>query len=271
LKSLAATMTAAFLVAPGWAQESSSFVPQPLEKVGFEQKLGAQLPLDTVFRDETGAEIRLGSLLGERPAILALVYYECPMLCPLIMNGLTQSLKTLSFSPGEEFDVVALSFDPGEGPEQAAHSKTVHLQRYGRPESAAGWHFLTGSEESIRALTDAVGFSYAYDPQQDEYAHAAGLVVLTPDGRVARYFYGIEYPPRDLRFGLVEAAEGTIGSLVDQVLLYCYRYDPTTGTYSAVVMNIVRLGGLVTVCALAIFVLAAWRVERRLVAMERST
>ncbi|MDH3255124.1 MAG: SCO family protein [Acidobacteriota bacterium] len=256
--------------APTLAQPPSNEAPPTLQKVRFEQRLGERVPHDAIFLDDTGAEVRLGDYLGERPVVLALVYYECPMLCPMIMNGLLQALKTLTFSPGEEFDVITVSFDPGETWQQARDAKTLHLERFGRPETAAGWHFLTGTEAVVRQLTDAVGFYYAYDPEQDEYAHAAGIVVLTPDGLVARYFYGIEFPPRDLRLGLVEAAEGKIGTLVDQVLLYCYRYDPTTGKYSAVVMNIIRLGGVVTVLVMAVFLTAAWRLDRRLAAMEKT-
>jgi protein SCO1/2 len=194
------------------------------------------------------------------------------MLCPMIMNGLLQSLKTLKFLPGEEFEIITLSFDSSETWENARDAKAVHLERFGRPETSEGWHFLTGTEEAIRSVTDAVGFHYEYDPELDEYAHAAGIIVLTPDGRVARYFYGIEYPPRDLRLGLVEAAEGKIGSVVDQVLLYCYQYDPATGKYSAVVMNIVRLGAVATLVTLGLFLAAAWRLDRRLAStMENTT
>ena len=199
------------------AQSASDAVEGPLAAVRFEQRLGEPVPLDARFVDDTGAPTTIGDLLGERPVILALVYYECPMLCPMIMNGLLQSLKTMKFSPGDEFDVVTVSFDSSETWEQARDAKTMHLERYGKPETADGWHFLTGSEDAIRSLTDAVGFYYEYDPEQDEFAHAAGIVVLTPEGRIARYFYGIEYPPRDVRLGLVEAAEGKIGNLVDFV------------------------------------------------------
>ena len=254
------------------AQSASDTATGPLASVRFDQRLGESIPLDTPFVDEDGKEIVLGDLLGERPAILALVYYECPMLCPMIMNGLLQALKTVKFSPGEQFDVITVSFDSGETWEQARDAKAVHLERFGKPETADGWHFLTGTEEAIRSVTDPVGFFFEYDPEQDEYAHAAGIVVLTPDGRVARYFYGIEFPPRDLRLGLIEAAEGKIGNVIDQVLLYCFKYDPTTGKYSAVIMNIVRLGAVATVVALGLFLIAAWRLDRRLAAsMERTT
>jgi protein SCO1/2 len=253
------------------AQQASEAPTGALGEVRFDQRLGESVPLDTVFRDATGADVTLGSLLTDRPAVLALVYYECPMLCPLIMNGLVKSLKTMNFAPGKEFDVIALSFDPGESPQTASIAKSMYVEHYGRPETGDGWHFLTGTEEAIRSVTDAVGFYYEYDEDQDEYAHAAGIIVLTPDGTIGRYFYGIEYPPRDLRLGLVEAGEGRVGSLVDQVLLYCYRYDPETGQYSAVVMNIVRLGAVVTLVALALFFTAAWRLDRRLATMEKTT
>ena len=261
----------ALITSVAQAQSASDPASGVLSKVRFDQQLGESLPLDARFVDETGAEIALGDLLGERPAVLALVYYECPMLCPMIMNGLLQTLKTLKFTPGEEFDVITVSFDEAETWEQARDAKEMHLGRYGKPETADGWHFLTGSDEAIRSVTDAVGFFFEYDEDQDEYAHAAGIVILTPDGRVGRYFYGIEFPPRDVRLGLVEAAEGKIGGLVDQVLLHCYKYDPTTGKYSAVVMNIVRLGAVATVVALGLFLAAAWRLDRRLASMERTT
>lgn len=237
--------------------------PPILREVAYDQRLNEQVPLDAVFRDEAGREVRLGQFFGSKPVILTLVYYECPMLCTVVLNGLVQSLDRLPFEAGKEFDIVTISFNPRETPTLAAAKKQNYLERYKRPGAAAGWHFLTGDEASIRRVTEAVGFHYAYDPERKEYAHAAGIVVLTPDGRISHYFYGVEFPPRDLRLGLVEASERKIGSPVDQLLLYCYHYDPRTGKYGAAVMNVMRLGGSVTVLLLASFIVVSrWR-ERR--------
>jgi protein SCO1/2 len=243
-------------------------LPSQLEDVGFDQRLGESVPLDLVFTDETGHEAELGSWFGERPVILALVYYDCPMLCPMILNGLTTALRPIPFDAGEEFDVVVVSFDARETPEMAAKSKATFVERYGRPGTESGWHFLTGSEESIAALTETVGFRFSYMEEADQFAHSAGIVALTPEGQVARYFFGVEYPPKSLRLGLVEAADHKIGSVVDQVLLYCFHYDPQTGTYTAVAMNIMRLGALVTVALLGLFLLIQFKRERRTVAAE---
>ena len=238
-------------------------LPGPLKEVGFDQRLGESVPLDAVFRDETGHAVRLAEYFGERPVILAPVYYECPMICTMVLNGLTSALRVLSFDTGREFEVVAISFDAREQPALAAEKKRAYLKRYGRPESAPGWHFLTGDEEAIRRLTDSIGFRYVYLPEADQFAHASGLVVVTSAGRIARYFYGVEYSPRDLRLGLVETADQKIGSLLDQALLYCFHYDPAIGKYSAAVMNIVRLGAVATVALLGGFLLVQWRRERR--------
>lgn len=237
--------------------------PDLLRDVGFDQKLGARLPADLTFRDETGRTVRLGDYFGRRPLVLALVYYECPMLCTQVLNGLVGALEVLKFDAGREFDVLAVSFNPREGPGLASAKKQAYMERYGRPGTEAGWHFLTGSEASIEALTEAVGFRYAWDPEIGQYAHAAGAIVVTPDGRVSKYFYGIEFSPRDLRFGLIEAAERRIGTPVDQLLLYCYHYDPTTGKYGLVAMTAVRIGGVLTVLGLIAFWVAMWRHERR--------
>jgi protein SCO1/2 len=250
------------------AVETSNSLPPELEDVGFDQRLGERVPLNLVFADETGRQAPLGTWFGERPVILALVYFNCPMLCPMILNGLTAALKPMNFDPGKEFDVVVVSFDSRETPEMAAESKATFVGRYGRPGTESGWHFLTGSEESIAALTESVGFRYTYSPEVDQFAHTAGIVALTPEGQVARYFYGVDYPPKTLRLGLVEAADNKIGSVVDQVLLYCFHYDPTTGTYTAVAMNIMRLGALVTVALLGLFLLIQLKRERRSAAAE---
>jgi protein SCO1/2 len=234
-----------------------------LREVGIDQKLDRPVPLDLEFSDEDGRTVRLGEYLGTRPVVLALVYYECPMLCTQVLNGLVGSLEALTFTPGQEFEVVVLSFDPGETPAMAAEKKRTYMRRYGRPDSASGWHYLTGREEAIAALADAVGFRYAYDEAIDQYAHPAAITVLTADGRISKYLYGIEFAPRDLRLALVEAGEGRIGTAVDQALLFCYHYDPETGTYGLVVMNLVRVGGVLTVVGLGAFILLTLRRERR--------
>jgi len=230
-----------------------------LEDVRFDQKLDAQLPLDILFRDETGKTVKLGDYFGTRPVILALVYYECPMLCSQVLTGLTSALDILKFNAGQEFDVVAVSFNPREGPGLAEAKKATYMERYKRPGTEGGWHFLTGPPESIAALTKATGFKYVWDEQTHQYAHAAGVMIATPDGRLSKYFFGIEYSPRDLRLGLVQASERKIGSPVDQLLLYCYHYDPTTGKYGLVAMNLLRLGGALTVLALVTFWIVTWR------------
>ncbi len=254
----------ASVVREGRAQGLPSGQPAPiLQRVGIDQKLNAQVPLDLVFRDESGRAVTLREYFGERPVLLSLVYYECPMLCTLILNGLLRSLRALSFTAGKEFVVLTVSFDPREGPQLAAAKKRAYVRSYGRPEAERGWHFLTGDEDAIRRLTEAVGFRYAFDAETGQFAHASGIMVLTPQGRVARYFYGIEYAPRDLRLGLVEAAQGKIGSPVDQLLLYCYHYDPKTGRYSMLIMNVLRLAGAATVLAVGGFMLVMFRRERR--------
>ena len=241
----------------------ASTLPSALRGVGLDQRLGDQVPPDLVFRDEQGAAVSLERYFGDRPVILALVYYECPMLCSLQLSGLVRSLRALTLNPAEDFEVVTISFDPGETPAVAAQKKAAYLERYARAGAESGWHFLTGTEESIQALTRAVGFRYAYDPETDEYSHAAGIVVLTPQGRISRYFYGIEYPARDLRLGLIEASGNRIGSFVDQALLFCFHYDPLEGKYNFAIMNGLRAGGLATVLILGGFVIGALRRDRR--------
>jgi len=233
-----------------------------LEQIDVMQRLGKSLPLDARFTDSTGESLELGDLFGDKPVVLALVYYECPMLCTLVLNGLTKSLRALSSDVGDEFDVVVLSFDPAETPELAAAKKATYLEAYRRPQTADGWHFLTGDEESIRRVTEATGFRYAYDPDRDEYGHAAAVMVTTPDGRLARYLFGVEYSSRDVRLALVEASEGEIGNLVDRLLLFCYHYDPARGKYSAVALNLVRAGGVLTVGVFVAFVILMRRRER---------
>jgi protein SCO1/2 len=234
-----------------------------LREIGIDQHLNEQIPLDLTFRDEAGQSVQLGQYFGKKPVILALVYYQCPMLCTLTLNGLVSALKVLSFDVGNQFNVVTVSFNPSETPQLAAQKKQTYLKSYGRAGADAGWHFLTGDEANIKRLTEAVGFRYRWVPEQNQFAHAAGITVLTPSGKIARYFFGVEYAPRDLRLGLVEASQERIGSPVDQLLLYCFHYDPATGKYGAVVMNIVRLGGAVTVLLLGGALLVMWRRERR--------
>ncbi|MEX2260809.1 MAG: SCO family protein [Bryobacteraceae bacterium] len=237
--------------------------PSALKSVAFEQRLNEQAPLDLTFRDETGREVRLGEFFGSKPVVLAPVYYECPMLCTQILNGLVSSLRPVSFDPGKEFDVIAVSFDPRETPSLASAKKAGYMKRFQRPGTEAGFHFLTGNEASIKALMDSIGFRYAWDEKTQQFAHASGIVVLTPQGRISHYFYGIEYPSRDLRLGLVEASQNKIGSAVDQILLFCYHYDPATGTYGAMVMNMVRLAALATLLALGGFLLIMFRRDAR--------
>jgi protein SCO1/2 len=239
-----------------------------LHQVGFDQNLDAQIPLDLVFRDEAGRPVVLGELLGTRPVILTLNYYNCPMLCTVELNALLRSLQVLPFDVGREFAVVTVSIDPKETPALAAAKKAGYLRRYGRSGGTAGWRFLTGEEPSIQRLTQAVGFRYAFDSKSGQFAHPAGFVVLTPEGRIARYFYGLDYPPRDLRLALVEASAHKIGSAVDQVLLVCFHYDPSTGRYNVAVMSILRVFCALTAVGLATFMLCMFRRDRRKAAMQ---
>ena len=241
------------------AGNPSSGLPKALSNVGLEQKLDQQLPLDLVFRDESGQEVKLGQYFGQKPVVLALVYYDCPMLCTQVLNGMVTSFRVLPFQVGKEFDVVTVSFDPRENSELAARKKKVYvnyLPEKLRPAAANGWHFLTGDQTNIAKLTDAVGFRYYYDETTRQFAHASGIMVATPHGKLSRYFYGIEYAPRDLRLGLIESSAEKIGSPVDQLLLYCYHYDPATGKYGAAVMKIMRIAGVLTVLALVAMLFA---------------
>jgi protein SCO1/2 len=230
-----------------------------LKNVGIEQRLNEQLPLETVFRDETGMPVKLGDYFGKKPIILSLVYYRCPMLCGELLSGLEGSLKALSFDAGKEFDVLTVSFDPKDTPEDATAKKASVLKHYRRASAAEGWHFLTGSQESITALTKAVGFSYDYDEKSGQFAHSTAIMVLTPEGKIAQYYYGVEFPPRDLRLGLIQASQNKIGTLADQVLLYCFHYDPQAGKYSAIVNRILQLAGGFTVLSLGTVLLVLFR------------
>jgi protein SCO1 len=237
--------------------------PSPLTSVTIEQKLNSQLPLDAPFRDEYGNNVKLGKYFGKRPVVLALVYYECPMLCTQILNGMVRAAKVLTFTPGKDYDVVAISFDARETPKQAAAKKAVYMKDYGHPETADGWHFLTGDLESIKRVTDAVGFRYKWDVYTAQFAHASAIYVLTPDGRLSKYFYGIEYSPKDMRFGLVEASHNKIGNAVDQILLFCYHFDPASAKYTMVALNILRAAGAATVLTLGGFVFIMLRRDHR--------
>lgn len=263
--SLAGCLLVAGLASPSWGQDrvvDPGDMPGPLKKVGVEQNLGNQLPEDLLFVDSRGREVVLGQLLGERPILLTFVYYECPMLCSLIMNGLTRALGVMTFEVGEAFDVVAVSIDPGETPAMAAEAKVEALARYERPATADGWHFLTGSQASIETLAQTAGFAYEYIPETGEYAHASAVLVVTPNGRIAQYFLGVEFSPKDLRLALVEASENRLGNVIDQVLLYCFRYDPTLGKYTAVTMRILRITGILFVLGLLAFVWLLRKQER---------
>lgn len=255
----AAAVTALFLPA-GRAQVLSP--PAPPD-VGIDQKLDAEVPLDLTFADEAGRPVRLGDLLQGKPAVLALVYYECPMLCGEVLQGMLEAFNALDFTIGREYQVLTVSFDPREKSDLAALKKKNLIEHYKQPGAGAGWHFLTGGEADIRRLADTVGFRYEYVPATEQFAHAAGIMVLTPEGKVSRYFYGIEYPERDLRFGLIEASRGRIGSLTDSLLLLCYHYDPVSGTYGFVVMRAVRIAGAATVLAIGALVALLVAQDRR--------
>ena len=236
--------------------------PKILDKVGIEQRIGQQLPLDTPFVDDHGRQVRLGDFYGQRPVVLALAYFECPMLCTQVLNGMTGSLKTMNFTPGKDYDVVVISINPHEGPMLASEKKKAYVGQFGRPETADGWHFLTGTDRSIHAVADAIGFHYAYDENIQQYAHAAAIYVTTPQGAVARYLMGLDYPPKSLRLALVEASQNQLGTVSDQVLLLCYHYDPSTGKYGAGTLEAVRIGGVLTVLAIVAFIVVSLRQER---------
>jgi protein SCO1/2 len=237
--------------------------PKILDKVGIDQKIGQQLPLDLEFVDDHGHTVHLGDYFGKRPVVLALAYYECPMLCTQVLNSMTGSLKTLSFDAGKDFDVVVVSINPQEGPGLAADKKAVYVEHYGRPQTKDGWHFLTGQEPAIHALADAIGFRYAFSDDVQQFAHGAAIYVATPKGVVARYLLGIEFPPRSLRLALVEASENRLGTVTDQLLLFCYHYDPATGKYGAIVLRSVRIGAVATIVGFLTFLTVSLRRERR--------
>jgi protein SCO1/2 len=237
--------------------------PAILNGVGIAQNLNAQLPLSLTFNDDMGVPVQLSSYFGKKPAILALVYYQCPMLCSEELNGLTGALQMVDEVPGKDFNIIVVSIDPTEGTNLASAKKRSYLKRYGHPETAAGWHFMTGTQPNIDALTKAVGFGYVKIPGPDgqltQYAHASSIQIVTPEGKLAQYYMGVEYSPKDLRLGLAEASSNRIGSPVDNILTYCYHYDPTTNKHSLIVARIVQLGGLATVCTLGGFMLVMFR------------
>jgi protein SCO1/2 len=239
----------------------SSLKPEQLKEVSFKQRLDEQLPLDASFKDEYGRSVTLGKYFGQkRPVVLAFVYYTCPMLCTQVMNGISASLRALTFTAGQDFDVVLVSFDPRDNPSAALEKKQAHLKYWNSEATTGGWHFLTGEEPSIKRVADAAGFSYAFDKQTGQYAHVSGILVATPDGRLSRYFYGVEYSPKELRMALVESGQGHIGSIIDEVLLFCYHYDPEHGRYGATVMNLVRAAAVLTLAAMAGYF---WTMRRR--------
>ena len=241
----------------------AGITPNELKKVSFDQRLGLQVPLDLPFRDETGHAVQFSQYFTGRPVILALVYYECPMLCVQALNGLVKSLKVLALEPGRDYAIVTVSFNPEETPREAAAKKDEYVGRLAKPGAADAWHFLTGTEASIRLLTDTVGFHYVYDPETKQYAHPTGMIVLTPEGKISKYVFGIDYGPRDLRFALIEASDHKVGTAVDRLLLYCYHYDPTTGKYGLVLLSVLRLGGVITVVMIGGFILLMRRQEKR--------
>jgi protein SCO1/2 len=240
-------------------------LPKVLNGVGIEQKLNEQIPLSAEFKDENGKIVKIGDYFGKRPVVLALVYYECPMLCSEVLNGLTGSLKGLSFNAGKEFDVIAISFDARENekPELAKSKKENYLKRYAREGTENGWHFLTGSQDSIDKITQAVGFGYKWDEQSQQFAHAGAIMILTPEGKLSKYLYGIDYAPKDVKFALMESSANKIGSPVDQMLLYCYHYDPATGKYGLMVMKVVRAGGVLTLLGIGVMMFVFWRRNKK--------
>jgi protein SCO1/2 len=251
----------AFTAFSAGAQQATT--PEILNKVGISQNLNAQIPPDLQFRDETGKTVRIGDYFGKKPILLSLVYFDCPALCTEVLNGQLRTMKAISLDLGKDFEAVTVSFEPKDTPALAKAKRDVYAGQYGRPDAVDHWHFLTGDQPSIGALTDAVGFRYAYDSSIRQYAHAAAIMVLTPEGRIDRYFYGVVYPGRDVRLGLVEASEGKIGTLTDHALLYCYQYDPMTGKYGIVIIRVLRAAGGLTVLVLGIFMTMMFLRERK--------
>lgn len=245
------------------AQTGASVTPPELAGVGIDQRLNEPVPLGLVFRDEQGRTVQLNSYFTSRPVIVTLVYYQCPMLCTMVLNGLVRSLRGVNLHPGRDFEIVTVSFDPKETPVLAAQKKSAYLKRYGSPDAERAWHFLTGDEQAISQLTKAMGFRYRYDPVAAQFAHPSAIMALTPDGRISRYFYGVEYPARDLRLGLVEASEGKIGTPVDQALLFCYHYNPSTGKYGVAIWRVIRVLSILLLAVLTTLLVVLFRRDRR--------
>jgi protein SCO1/2 len=243
---------------------------QVLREVNFEQRLGAQLPLDREFVDESGEAVRLDKFFSERPVLFVLAYYRCPMLCNQVLNGVLTSTNALNFIAGRDFEIVVVSFDPSDSPSAARAKREAYTKRYHRSEGREGWHFLTGKADDIAAVAETCGFRFFYDEQTDQFAHASGIMVATPDGRLSQYFYGIDYPTRDLRLALVESSQGRLGNLVDQVLLRCFHYDAITGRYGLAVMRLVQAGGVLTVLLMGGFIVRSLRKERQLASPQVS-
>ncbi len=262
-----ALLSAAVVMAPASVAQLSDPVqrigvrPDLLKNVGIDQKLNQSVPLDLTFRDENGKTVQLGQYFGQKPVILSLVYYTCPMLCTQVLNGMEAGLRNVSLNMGEDYNVVTLSVDPNEDAKLAKSKQELYSGVYGRPGAGDGWHFLTGDEANIKKLADAVGFRYAYDPDSKQFAHASAIMVLTPEGKLSRYLYGIQYPSRDLRLALVEASEGKIGTPVDSVLLFCYHYDPATGKYGLLVSRLIKGGGALTVLVIGCLMFVMFRKE----------
>lgn len=248
------------------SQTTSNGLPEALQSIGIEQKLGDKLPMDAEFKNEDGRTVKLGDYFSKgKPVIVAFVYYECPMLCNQVLNGLTGSLKGINFDAGKDFDVLAISFDARENdkPDLAKNKKAAYVERYGRQGSENGWHFLTGAQASIDQVTKAAGFNYKWDEKSNQFAHAGGIMITTPDGKLARYLYGIDYAPKDLKFGLMESAESRVGNPAEQLLLYCYHYDPSTGKYGLAILNVIRLGAIATLIGMGAMALVFWRRNKR--------
>ena len=266
---IAPTLSAQMASGPataGYKQEPgivSTALPAPLREIGFDQNIDQRVPLDTVFRDESGATVRLGEYFGTKPVVMVFAYYDCPMLCTQVINGLSSALGVMSLNPGKDFEIVTVSFNPRDTPASATAKKAVYLERYRRQGAAGGWHFLTGDQANIDRLTKAAGFRYVWDAETKQYAHPSGVIVLTPDGRLSKYLFGIEYGPRDLRLGIVEASAGRIGTPVDSLLLFCYHYDPMTGRYGLAIMRTIRMAGAATVLAIGAFIFVMVRRERQ--------
>lgn len=248
------------------SQGSANGLPEALKKVGIEQRLGEQLPLEAIFKDESGREVKLGEYFKSgRPVILALVYYECPMLCNQVLNGMVGALKGVNLDAGKDFDIIAISFDARENEKNglAANKRAAYIERYARPGTENGWHFLTGTQDSIDAVTKAAGFNYEWDEKSNQFAHASAIMIVNPDGRLSHYFYGIDYSPKDIKFGLIEATQNKIGNAADQLLLYCYHYDPSTGKYGFAILRAMRLAAIATLFGLGAMGFVFWRLNKR--------